>query len=316
MASVISHQSVYRIRCKIADVIPLPTPLLGGRPHKLTARDSRLLVRYATSGQANTAVELKHKLTHGIGKAVSVQTVRRALRKAGLHSAHKVKRPLLKRQHKKQRLEFARKYEQWTEKDWSRVIFSDETKINRLGSDGQKWIWKRPGTMINENNVSPTLKFGGGSLLMWGCINTCGVGHACRIDGNMNASLYTEILRGELIQSIQYFGKENGDVIFQHDNDPKHTSNLATNCLKLQCIQVLDWPAQSPDLNPIENLWDHLKRRLANYETPADSIYQLWQRTEAEWEKIPSSICVNLVNYATTYSSCDKIKRRIHKILK
>ena len=109
-----------------------------------------------------------------------------------------------------------------------------------------------------------------------------GVGRLCRIDGHMNAQRYTEILDDGLVCSIEQQGLEKGDNVFQQDNDPKHTSRTATDWLRTNQIDVLEWPAQSPDLNPIEHLWQHLKRQLVNYETDANTMHELWQRIQAE----------------------------------
>jgi len=88
--------------------------------------------------------------------------------------------------------------------DWKRVLWSDETKINRLGSDGRQWVWKKPGSAITDQHVKPTIKYGGGSLMVWGCMTTQGVGYSCRIDGRMDAELYTSILDDELLQTLEY----------------------------------------------------------------------------------------------------------------
>jgi hypothetical protein len=132
--------------------------------------------------------------------------------------------------------------------------------------------------------------------MLWGCINSCGIGHACRIDGHMDAALYKQILEGELLQSIDFFGLCVEEVIFQQDNDPKHTSKMATECLATNQINTLLWPPQSPDLNPIEHLWGYLKRKLATYHDPTDGIQELWTRVEHEWDNIPVSICCELIN--------------------
>ena len=90
--------------------------------------------------------------------------------------------------------------------------------------------------------------------MMWGCMTTHGIGYACRIDGRMDAELYTRILGDEILQSLEYYGLERGDIVFQQDNDPKHTSCAARQWFKTNEIEIPDWPAQSPDLNPIEHM--------------------------------------------------------------
>ena len=199
--------------------------------------------------------------------------------------------------HVRQRLDFATKYQHWTVEDWKHVIWSDETKINHLGSDGHEWVWKKPGSTLTEQHVKGTVKFGGGNIMIWGCMTAQGVGYACRIDGNMNAELYTRILEDEFLQSLEYYEMEVDKVIFQQDNDPKHTSHVAQKWFKDNGVEVLDWPAQSPDLilNPIEHLWQHLKQRLATYEIDPVSMHELWERVEAEWNKIPPQICIDLI---------------------
>ena len=72
---------------------------------------------------------------------------------------------------------------------------SDETKINCLGSDGKKWVWKRAGEGLSDRLVEGTVKFGGGSVMLWGCILWDGPGYACRIDGRMDGDLFIQILR-------------------------------------------------------------------------------------------------------------------------
>src|SRR3954451_1708685 len=139
----------------------------------------------------------------------------------------KRKKPLLTKRHMKERLDFAIAHKDWTVEDWKRVVWSDETKIDCLGSDGRKWVWKKPGEGLSNHTVQGTLKFGGGSLMMWGCMTWKGVGFACKTDGRMDGDLYIKILEDKLQASIKYFGEKPGGIIFQQDNDPKHTCKKA-----------------------------------------------------------------------------------------
>lgn len=188
------------------------------------------------------------------------------------------------------RLNFARRYLHWTVEDWSKVVWSDETKINRFGSDGDRWVWKsgsNPDGVLSDREITPTYKFGGGSLMMWGCITWDWIGGYCRILDRMDADLYCEILRGELMATLEDQDREVGDVVFQQDNDPKHTSQKAQACLEELGLEVLEWPPQFPDLNPIEQAWTYLERRLGKYPTPPAGIEELWRRVQEEWQQIP-----------------------------
>ena len=99
----------------------------------------------------------------------SSQTTRNHLKRTGLKAVIKVKRPLLTKRHRKERLDFALAHQNWTVEDWKTVVWSNETKINRLGSDGRVWGWKKAREGLYDRLVKETAKFGGRSLMMWGC---------------------------------------------------------------------------------------------------------------------------------------------------
>ena len=300
----ISHSTVMR---ECARFRPNKEKQKGGRPAKLTTVDKQNIIRNITSGKADTAVGLVRDLGGSAGIRVSSETVRRTLKDAGLKAITKKKKPYLLPRHIRQRLEFALRHQHWTVKDWKRVIWSDETKVNRLGSDGRKWVWKKPGSELTNKDIQGTMKFGGGSLMFWGCMTAQGIGYGCRIDGRMDAELYTSILDDYLLPTIKYYKMNKHKLFLQQDNDSKHTSRKARNWLETNKIEVLTWPPQSPDLNPIEHLWQHLKRKLAEYKTEPGGILDLWERVEAEWGKIPVEVCVNLI---------ESMPRRVAAVLK
>ena len=293
----VSYSTVRRVYSTISHTLPRK---YGGCPAKLSPQDRRLLVCKITSGAADNATKLKRTLDLD----VCVQTIRNTLKQEGLKAGVKAKKPLLSKAHRRRRLEFALEHQHWTMNDWKRVRWSDETKINRVGSDGRVWGWKRPGS---EQQVQGTIKFGGGSLVIWGCMTPQGVGYMCKIDGRMDAELYTSILQDDLLATVEFYGLDREELIFQQDNDPKHTSKRASKWFKDNDINVLKWPAQSPDLNPIEHLWSHLKRQLSAYEAPAAGIHELWEWVQVEWEKIPPRVCVELI---------ESMPRRVQAVIK
>ena len=301
----VGRSTVNRIRNKLRPDINKPT---GGRPDKLTNQTKCYIVRSISSGQSDTATNITKQLKNDAIVDVNSETVRHTLRKSGLTARKKVKKPRLQHHHKKKRYEFAEKYKDWTVEDWKQVIWSDETKVNRIGSDGCKWVWKKSGDSgIKDREVEGTVKFGGGSLMVWGCFTAKGVGYLTRIDGGLNAELYVNILNDELIQTLEYYEYSKDDIVFQQDNDPKHTSRLAKNWFAENEIEVLDWPPQSPDLNPIEHLWIELKKRLNSYSNEATSMHQLWERIEETWNSISIETCMNLI---------ESMPNRINAVLK
>ena len=279
----VSIGSISALRLKYRPNLPRPS---AGRPAHLSASDARQAVRLVTGTKSANATQAAKELSKSKGVHIHPKTVQRRLRSYGLKAITKPKAPLLTSAHIKARLDFALQYQDWTIEDWKYVIWSDETKINRLGSDGRTWAWKKPGEPLSSRLVRPVKKFGGGSLMMWGCMCWEGVGFATKIEGRMDGPLYVQILRDELMQTLEYYGKEVDEVIFQQDNDSKHTSKVALKCFQELGLRVLSWPANSPDLNPIEHLWFILKRRLNDYPEPPKGMLELWERVQVEWEAI------------------------------
>ena len=262
----------------------------GGRVAKLTAHDKRQLQRNILSGSWATANEA-HAGLRREGIDVSVTTVKRTLRSMGFEAKPKIKKPFLSASHRKARYEWALAHKDWTLDDWKRVIFSDETKINVWGSDGCRYYWKRSGDSIQPHHLDLTVKHGGGSLLMWGCMTYSGIGYGCQIEGTMKAEDYCNVLATSLKDTLEFWGLDKDKVIFQQDNDPKHTSKLARAWFASEGIQVMSWPAQSPDLNPIEHLWRHLKMKLGRYELRAKGVHELWERCDHEWNSFTQEDC-------------------------
>ena len=296
--------TISRLRSKHRPHLSKPS---AGRPHKLSSANIRHAQRLISSGKAETAVDLVKTLSDITNQPLSAQTVRRSLKVAGMKAVVKRKRPFLSKKHRKERMDFALTHQYWTVEDWKKVVWSDETKINRMGSDGRKWVWKKAGEDLSDRLVQGTKKFGGGSVMVWGCMLWDGVGYACKIDGRMDADLYVKILDEDLQASINYFGKTAEDIIFQQDGDSKHRSGKARDWFEENGFKVLSWPAQSPDFNPIEHLWDHLKRKLGEYEVVPSGMLELWERVEEEWNKIEANVCQNLI---------ESMPRRVAAVLK
>ncbi|QRW16926.1 DDE superfamily endonuclease [Rhizoctonia solani] len=84
-------------------------------------------------------------------------------------------------------------------------------------------------------------------------------------------------------------------VIFMQDNASSHKAHIVQDWCQENGLEVFEWPANSPDLNPIENLWDQIKRELYSYETPASGMLELWERVQEIWDKVSAQKCQDLI---------------------
>ena len=126
------------------------------------------------------------------------------------------------------------------------MLWSDETKINWIGSDGRVVVWKKRGEPPSDRTTTPSVKHGGGNnLMVWGCMGWNGVGKLVEVEGIMDAKQYCDILDEGVVESFEKLDMEEGERYFQQDNDPKHTSKLATTWFLDNNILVIHWPAQS-----------------------------------------------------------------------
>ena len=164
-----------------------------------------------------------------------------------------------------------------------------------IWTDGIRSSWRKPNSPLSARDFTPTVKYGGGKLLFWGCFCARGVGELVKINGIMNADDYINILKVGYFKSLRKWGRTVRNTMFMQDNDPKHKAEKTIKFLHEKKLKVVDWPAQSPDLNPLENLWAIVKQRVYNFPTPPKNKDELWARVQEVWYSITPEECRKLV---------------------
>jgi len=280
----------------------------SGRPKKLDERDKRHLKIIVNQNRRNSAEKVKKDFIESSGKEVSKSTIKRALYKMGYHSRTALRKPHISEPNRKVRLKWARERRFWTIDDWKRVIWSDESRFTLFQSDKKIHVWRLPNERYQVNCLVPTIKHGGGGIMMWGCFSWYGLGPLVRIDGRINSERYiNEILGYHVIPFLEEFEEKNGDYFFQQDNAPIHTSVRTRTFMEEMEIIQLPWPGQSPDLNPIEHLWDELERRIRLRADNPKNLGELELILQECWSQIQQEVYQKLA---------ESMNRRIEAVIK
>ncbi|KAG2464976.1 TCB1 transposase, partial [Polypterus senegalus] len=260
----------------------------AGRPSKLSDQWRRALVREVTKNTMVTLSELQRSSVER-GEPSRRTPISAAIHQTGLYGTVVRRKPLLSKRQMAACLEFAKSHLKDSQTMRNKILWSDETKI---GVNVRHHVWRKPGTAHHQANTIPIVKYGGGSIMLWGCFSAAGTGRLVRIKGKMTAAMYRDILDENLLQSALDL-RLRRRFIFQQDNDPKHTAKISKEWLQDNSMNVLEWPSQSPDLNPIEHLWRDLK--MAVHRCFPSNLMELERCCKEEWAKLAKDRCVELV---------------------
>ncbi|UYV63335.1 hypothetical protein LAZ67_2003769 [Cordylochernes scorpioides] len=234
--------------------------------------DCRILRQAVAAPQASCTAILQH-VQDTLDHSISTRTISRRLVANGLRSCRPLRRLPLTPPNRRQRLEWCRARSTWMT-EWHRVVFSDESRFC-LSSDSRRVrVWRRRGERSNPAATveRPTVRQRG--IMVWGAIAYDSRSPLLRIQGTMTAQRYV-------------------DDVLRPDNARPHTARISQQAL--QDVQMLPWPPYSPDLSPIEHVWDIIGRRLHALPQPR-SEDELWQMVEREWRAIPQDAIRTLID--------------------
>jgi len=289
----VSHSVIQRLRDRVHATGRVAERHRTGRPSTTTRRQDRFIVTQALRDRTVTASGLRDELRAASNTNVSDQTIRNRLRAANLASRVAAVRTTLLPRHRVARAAWCTQHVRWTVRQWSDVLFTDESRFTLRFNDGRVRVWRRVGERFTDATVRQHDRYGGGSVMMWGGISFNHRTPLHHVPGNLTGLRYRdEILNPVALPTLQAIG--NGAVL-QDDNARPHRAAVVTNFLQQQGVVRMPWPACSPDLSPIEHLWDVLGRAVRRNHPPAANQHQLVQFLQQEWAAIPQVTLRNLI---------------------
>ncbi|GFY14937.1 transposable element Tcb2 transposase [Trichonephila clavipes] len=248
-----------------------------------------MLVRSATNKPMTSAPNITNELLSSCNVSMSVQTVRNIPHSTGLKARTSRKKPYISEINRIRRLELVRKCKNKPMDFWKKVIFSDEGRFEIFTPPSIREIWRKNKTLLELKNKLPTLKHGGVNVMVCGCVARNGASNSALIDSKMNALAYIDVLQHNVLDSDKKLSMEK-TFIFQPDNGLKHTAIVIKTWVFYHAPRRLETPTQSPDFNPIENLWMHLdtevrEKNVTSKDNLKEKLQKVWNSSNIEITK-------------------------------
>ena len=269
--------------------------LRSGRPRETTEKENINIAATSVINHYLTPQQILKELDLNI----SMRTVDRRLQEAGLFGRVTLKKRAFDEEEKKKRLAFAEGYKHWEEREWDRVLFADESIIQGEGGckGGRQWIRRARGTVeaLKSENVHHKLPHPK-QLNIWACFSASGLGYCYIYNGILNAKAFVHILDTHLLPSADLLFTESPrqQWYLLQDNAPTHSAHITHKWLHDHGITCVDFPPYSPDLNPIENLWQHIEKRVE--ERAPSTVEELQDVIAEEWKNIPIELLTKLAH--------------------
>jgi transposase len=221
----------------------------------------------------------------------SKSSIHRYLKRQGYKTLVPLAKPLLSQKNKDKRLIFAKSLIKMPKKFFESIVWSDETYVQSISSSRRCTVTVQPSLTNINSLISPRIQSGGVRLMFWGAFSSVGSGPLIALNERVDSRSYLSTLNKILLPYLKSLKKP---VTFMHDNAPAHASDRVKKWFKHHKIRTLNWPPQSPDLNPIENVWGILKNKLRRYETFSTNKDHLEKRFCDMWHELTPSVWKNL----------------------
>jgi transposase len=271
----------------------------SGRPSQLSPNDIDRIIEWVCASKANRRSRWD-QIPQKLGLNVGYYTVRRALRNAGFERRLARRKPPISERNRQARLAFAIECVDWTPEQWNNVLWTDETWATG-GRHTRTWVTRRRGeewdpTCINERHQRRA------GWMFWGSFAGKTKGPAVFWEkdwGNITSESYREhvvpLIDGWIRLRRQHNWAE--ELILMQDNAPCHTAQATLQDFAERRIRFIRWPAFSPDLNPIETVWNWMKDWIdTNYEEEDLISNDAIRRAILEaWDAVPEQVLKDLI---------------------
>lgn len=267
----------------------------GGRQRCTTPAMDRFLRRTVLRNRHLNSTQVKQILYESRGVAVSNGTIINRLKEANFASRRPARHPKWTLEHKRIRLQFARDHQHWNYVNWSNCLFTDESRFCLHPDSNRKRVWRRRNERYDENCTVERIPFGGYSVMVWGgvALGNQKTELVVFINTTMNARNYLDRILEPVV--LPYVMAQGPDFVYMDDNARPHRAGIVNHFFEEHGITRMVWPALSPDLNPIEHVWDALQRRISSRPHAANNVNELAIALQEEWDALPGDLINSIV---------------------
>lgn len=292
-----SHTAIRKlqIKCRETGSVAHATRGLRLNMRSTTRRADRRLLRMVKGSPTLPATLLRLMWAERSrrGNVLSAQTIRRRLRESGLRSRKMRKRSRLTPTHVASREQWAMQRVHWRQQQWRRVIFTDESRFRLFRADGRIRVWRQPRQEMLPQHVQKS-ESQSASIHVWAGITMHAKTELVFLDATVTAESYANLLQTRLLPFIDASCGGVGNCVLQDDNAPPHRAAAVAHLKELLHLRTLRWPSRSPDMNPIEHVWDYLKRSIRR-DNPPQNVAQLRESLSTAWQQLPQDFLRRLV---------------------